>query len=142
MIWYTIYCSCFAGESLEGLLKCDREDALRHHFSSDHALFQQLYGLTSAIGSLHNYEDSTDQLRLKGCHFDLAPRNVLLWNKGFCLPTLVYYRCEMKIRTRVRHSKAVQVTMQRQNALEKTSDRSTNTVALAISSRLMQHLWY
>lgn len=85
MIWYTIYCSCFAGESLEDLLKCDRDDALRHHFSSDHALFQQLYSLTSAIGSLHNYEDSTDQLRLKGCHFDLAPRNVLLWNKRLLL---------------------------------------------------------
>ena len=49
-----------ADESLEDLLKCDREDALRHHFSLDHALFQQLYSISSAIESLHNYEDSTD----------------------------------------------------------------------------------
>ena len=74
-----------ADESLEDLLKYDREDALRHHVSSDHTLFQQLYSLSSAIESLHNYEDSTDQLRLKGCHFDLAPRNILLWNKRLLL---------------------------------------------------------
>ena len=49
-------------------------------FPSDYALFQQLYGLASAIQSLHGYV-SADGLELIGCHHDLKPQNILI-DKG------------------------------------------------------------
>jgi len=38
----------------------------------------QVHGLSSALESLHNYVDATERIQMKGCHFDLAPRNILV----------------------------------------------------------------
>ena len=54
------------------------------HFPSDYSLFQQLYGLASAIDSLHNYVlygEDTVTMEMIGCHYDLNPRNILV-DKG------------------------------------------------------------
>lgn len=66
---------------LSQLLKDHENCILRRHFPSDDDLYQQLWCLSSAIQSLHNYFVDEHDLRLIGCHFDLAPRNILV-DKG------------------------------------------------------------
>lgn len=67
-----------ADETLSKLFEDGRQDILHRYFPSDDALYQQLWGLSSALESLHNYFSSENDLRLIGCHFDLAPRNILI----------------------------------------------------------------
>lgn len=45
---------------------------------STEAIFQALYGLSSAIGAVHSYFFEADKLRLIGCHYDLKPKNILV----------------------------------------------------------------
>ncbi|KAL9077707.1 MAG: hypothetical protein Q9161_000079 [Pseudevernia consocians] len=66
---------------LSQLLKDHENRILRRHFPSDDDLYQQLWCLSSAIQSLHNYFVEEHDLHLIGCHFDLAPRNILI-DKG------------------------------------------------------------
>ena len=66
---------------LSRLLASHENHILRRHFPSDEDLYQQLWCLSSAIESLHDYFSEEHDLRLIGCHFDLAPRNILI-DKG------------------------------------------------------------
>lgn len=54
-------------------------------FPSEYKVFQGLWGLASALQSLHDYGSSKFQIKLIGCHYDLAPRNILVHNGTFLL---------------------------------------------------------
>ncbi|KAK3387403.1 kinase-like domain-containing protein [Podospora didyma] len=56
----------------------DAGHLIPQYFPSYEEYLDQVLGLSSALESLHNYMDATDGVRMKGCHFDLAPRNILL----------------------------------------------------------------
>lgn len=83
---YTVLCSppehnlLFrqADAPLSNVLHDEEIDRLSFYFPGKHVLLQQLYGLSSAIGSLHDYFSQEYDLSLIGCHYDLAPRNILV----------------------------------------------------------------
>jgi hypothetical protein len=54
-------------------------------FEDDRAIFEALYGLSSAIAYMHNYFSEAINLRLIGCHYDLKPKNVLVKSGRFVL---------------------------------------------------------
>ncbi|KAK4212633.1 kinase-like domain-containing protein [Rhypophila decipiens] len=75
-----------ADTALSSLFKAKDRKTWDSHFPSDTALFQQLYGLASAIEQLHFFVINSDSdgeniLRLIGCHYDLKPGNILV-DKG------------------------------------------------------------
>lgn len=74
-----------ADTTLSKVLRDKERDALRVFFPSEHALLEQLYGLSSAIDSLHRYFSPEYYLALIGCHYDLAPRNVLIRQRKLLL---------------------------------------------------------
>ena len=67
-----------ADESLKMVLHDKSRDGLKFYFPSEIVLLQQLYGLCSAIEKLHDFVSDEYELRLIGCHYDLAPRNILV----------------------------------------------------------------
>ena len=70
---------------LSAILKTKDRDALDEHFATDYILFQALYGLASAIESVHNYVSKEFNLTLIGCHYDLNPRNILIQGEKLLL---------------------------------------------------------
>lgn len=67
-----------ADDSLKMVLQDQDRDGLRVYFPSEIILLQQLYGLSSAIENLHGFVSDEYGLQLIGCHYDLAPRNILV----------------------------------------------------------------
>ncbi|KAH8706168.1 hypothetical protein BGZ61DRAFT_575664 [Ilyonectria robusta] len=67
-----------ADTSLQTLLDQDVNNIVPVYFQSNEEFLHQLYGLASALESLHNYVDAAEGVRMKGSHFDLAPRNILV----------------------------------------------------------------
>lgn len=67
-----------ADDSLKTVLQDKERDGLKVYFPSENILFQQLYGLSSAIEKLHDFTSDEYELHLIGCHYDLAPRNILV----------------------------------------------------------------
>ena len=67
-----------AQSNLSSILSNQDVDALSPYFSSDQSLYQQLYGLSSAIENVHNYFSDEFDLKLIGCHYDLNARNILI----------------------------------------------------------------
>ena len=67
-----------ADKTLASILANHEINALSAHFESDQDLYQQLFGLGSAIESVHNYFSNEFDLKLIGCHYDLNPRNILV----------------------------------------------------------------
>lgn len=67
-----------ADTSLQTLLDQDVNNLVPVYFQSNEEFLHQLYGLASALESLHNYVDAAEGVRMKGSHFDLAPRNILV----------------------------------------------------------------
>lgn len=63
---------------LSAVLKSRDHDALNEHFATDYILFEALYGLASALESVHNYVSEEFNLTMIGCHYDLNPRNILV----------------------------------------------------------------
>ncbi|KAL9119335.1 MAG: hypothetical protein Q9187_004110 [Circinaria calcarea] len=54
-------------------------------FATDQAMFQGLYGLSSAVKVVHEYVSEEHHLRLIGCHYDLKPDNVLVHHNKLIL---------------------------------------------------------
>lgn len=54
-------------------------------FENDEAIFQALYGLSSAITHVHNYFSEQYGVRMVGCHYDLKPKNILVKQDQFIL---------------------------------------------------------
>ncbi|KAE9363351.1 kinase-like protein [Stipitochalara longipes BDJ] len=70
-----------AERSLQELLERDARysgDIIRL-LDTDETVFSELFGLASALENLHTYVNIADGIRLKGIHFDLAPRNFLIY---------------------------------------------------------------
>ena len=67
-----------ADDSLKRVLQDKDRDGLKFYFPSENILLQQLYGLSSAIEKLHDFVSDEYELHLIGCHYDLAPRNILV----------------------------------------------------------------
>ncbi|KAL9121919.1 MAG: hypothetical protein Q9187_001523 [Circinaria calcarea] len=74
-----------ADATLSKVLRDKERDALSVFFPFEHALLQQLYGLSSAIENLHQYCSKEYDLELIGCHYDLAPRNILIRQRKLLL---------------------------------------------------------
>lgn len=74
-----------AETDLWSILRTNQDHALHEHFPSKPTLFQELYGLSSAIEALHNYFSGPYNLSLIGCHYDLNPRNILVSNRKLLL---------------------------------------------------------
>lgn len=51
---------------------------LKSLFGGDAHLLWEIHGISSALDQLHHYQNSDGSLRMKGCHFDLDPRNILI----------------------------------------------------------------
>ena len=70
-----------ADMSLTRVLKVPKEGkapTLKSIFGNDTTLLCELHGVASALDQLHHYQHEDGNLRLKGCHFDLDPRNILI----------------------------------------------------------------
>lgn len=67
-----------ADDSLKTVLQDTARDGLKVYFPSEIVLLQQLHGLSSAIEKLHDFVSDEYELHLIGCHYDLAPRNILV----------------------------------------------------------------
>ena len=70
-----------ADMSLTRVLKVPEEGkapTLKSIFGNDTTLLCELHGVASALDQLHHYQHKDENLRLKGCHFDLDPRNILI----------------------------------------------------------------
>ena len=67
-----------AESTLSSILANQETDALSLYFETDQNLYEQLYGLSSAIESMHNYFSDEFNLTLIGCHHDLNHRNILV----------------------------------------------------------------
>ncbi|KAF7553668.1 hypothetical protein G7Z17_g3473 [Cylindrodendrum hubeiense] len=74
-----------ADMSLETVLENDVNVLVPVYFQSNEHYLDQLYGLASALESLHNYVDAAEGIMMKGSHFDLAPRNILIDKGKFLL---------------------------------------------------------
>lgn len=73
-----------ADTTLSQVLKNESNQTWIFHFPTDYSFFRQIYGLSSAIQSLHNFISDGDGLELLGCHYDLKPANILI-DKGTML---------------------------------------------------------
>jgi serine/threonine protein kinase len=73
--------SPLADGSLQELLDRDARDSkdVIRLLNTDENVFSELFGLASALENLHMYVNIADGTRLKGNHFDLAPRNILIY---------------------------------------------------------------
>lgn len=58
---------------------------LRSIFGNDATLLYEIHGLSSALDEMHHYQHNDGTLRLKGCHFDLDPRNILIKGRKLLL---------------------------------------------------------
>ena len=67
-----------AESTLSSILDNQETDALSLYFETDQNLYEQLFGLSSAIESIHNYFSDEFNLTLIGCHHDLNHRNILV----------------------------------------------------------------
>lgn len=70
-----------ADMSLTSVLKVPEKGkapTLKSIFGNDVNLLCELHGISSALDNLHHYQHTNESLRLKGCHFDLDPRNILI----------------------------------------------------------------
>lgn len=67
-----------AESTLSSILANQKTDALSLYFETDQDLYEQLFGLSSAIESIHNYFSDEFNLTLIGCHHDLNHRNILV----------------------------------------------------------------
>ncbi|KAE8354536.1 kinase-like domain-containing protein [Aspergillus coremiiformis] len=71
------------------LAEQDLKQFLQHerppHFTCDYQIMQALFGLSSAIESVHNFESKEYKERLVGCHHDLKPQNILVSGKKLLL---------------------------------------------------------
>ena len=70
-----------ADMSLTRVLKVPKEEkapTLKSIFGNDTTLLCELHGVASALDQLHHYQHKDKNIRLKGCHFDLDPRNILI----------------------------------------------------------------
>ena len=67
-----------AESTLSSILANQETDALSLYFETDQNLYEQLFGLSSAIESIHNYFSDEFNLTLIGCHHDLHHRNILV----------------------------------------------------------------
>jgi thiamine kinase-like enzyme len=63
---------------LSTILANQETDALSLYFKTDQNLYEQLFGLSSAIESVHNYFSDEFNLTLIDCHHDLNHRNILV----------------------------------------------------------------
>ena len=71
-------------KNLAGLLT-DRTPDRPAQFLSDKAFIAAIEGLSSALHALHDFTSERLQLRLTGCHHDLAPRNILVHGDKFLI---------------------------------------------------------
>lgn len=69
-----------AETDLWSIMRTNQDEALHKYFPSKTSIFQELYGLSSAIEALHDYFSGRYNLALIGCHYDLNPRNILVSN--------------------------------------------------------------
>jgi len=47
------------------------------YLESDEDFYDHIYGFTSTLESLQFYMENQEGIRMKGCHFNLAPGNIL-----------------------------------------------------------------
>lgn len=66
-------------------------------FESDQAIFQALYGLSSAISHVHNYFSEENSIRMIGCHYDLKPKNILVKQGQFILSDFGLSRLKLEV---------------------------------------------
>ena len=74
-----------ADTSLQTILRDEDTDRLSLFFPTEYSLLRQLSGLTSAIESLHDFCSDDLKITLVGCHYDIAPRNILVQHERLLL---------------------------------------------------------
>lgn len=80
------------GGTLETVLEGPRDSVWP---VTDSQILIALTGLASAIDTLHNFESESLDVKLTGCHHDLAPRNILVQDDNLLLADfgLSTFRC-------------------------------------------------
>ena len=67
----------------------DLEDFLQgkqsEMFNHENVIFEQLYGLATALNEMHSYRLLEQDLELLGCHHDLKPNNILIFGRRWTL---------------------------------------------------------
>ena len=67
----------------------DLEDFLggkqKKSFNHQSEIFEQLYGLASALNDIHSYRLLEHELELLGCHHDLKPNSILIFGRTWTL---------------------------------------------------------
>jgi serine/threonine protein kinase len=71
--------------SLHQILRAKSGTKLNRIFNSTRSLFEQLYGLASAIEKLHDFQSPEFGFNLIGCHRDLRPKNIFVHEKRLVL---------------------------------------------------------
>jgi serine/threonine protein kinase len=67
-----------ADTSLQAVLENESTGLVQSYFQSYEDYLDQIHHLSSALENLHNYFDESEGIKMKGSHFDLAPRNILI----------------------------------------------------------------
>jgi serine/threonine protein kinase len=67
-----------ADTSLQAVLENESTELVQGYFQSYEDYLDQIHHLSSALANLHNYFDQSEGIKMKGSHFDLAPRNILI----------------------------------------------------------------
>ena len=71
--------------SLQEVLHNEEKDELVFFFATEYLLLRQLSGLASALESLHDFCSEDLNVTLIGCHYDIAPRNILVQREKLLL---------------------------------------------------------